>query len=79
MATANGRTPEKCSTRLAHPDEPWLRKKAWASGRITSTIIVCGDGKRVTAGKRVPGHHLAVCVAGQIEQALGKQPEPVGS
>ncbi len=41
-------------------------------------VIVCRDGKRVTAGKRLPGHRLAISVVQQLEQAMGKQETAVG-
>jgi hypothetical protein len=34
-------------------------------------IVVCGDGKRVTAGKRLLGKRLATAIARQIEDAVG--------
>jgi hypothetical protein len=34
-------------------------------------VIVCRGGERLTAGKRLPGHRLAVSVVRQIEQAMG--------
>ena len=37
-------------------------------------VATCRDGKKVTIGKRVPGHHLALAVIAQIERALGKEP-----
>ncbi|MGD0897698.1 MAG: DUF3592 domain-containing protein [Thermoguttaceae bacterium] len=40
-------------------------------------IVVCRGGKRVTACKWLPGHRLAVSIARQIEQALGKQDIPI--
>jgi hypothetical protein len=33
-------------------------------------VITCRDGKRITAGKRLPGHRLAESVIRQIEQSL---------
>jgi hypothetical protein len=48
------------------------------TGMYYDLIIVCGDGKRVTAGKRLPGHRLAIAVIRQIQQAMGKQGTPVG-
>ncbi len=41
-------------------------------------VIVCRDGKRVTAGKRLPGHRLAIFVTRQVERAMGKQENLVG-
>jgi hypothetical protein len=35
--------------------------------------VVCRTGKKVTAGKRVPGKRLADSVVRQIEQAMGKK------
>lgn len=42
-------------------------------------IIVCRGGKRVTAGKRLPGNRLAVAVLQQIERAMGEQQAPLGT
>ena len=41
-------------------------------------VIVCRDGKRVTAAKRLPGHRLAVPLVRQIDQAMGRQETPGG-
>jgi hypothetical protein len=41
-------------------------------------VVVCSNGKRVTAGKRVPGKRLATSISRQIEQAMGKLETPVG-
>ena len=36
-------------------------------------VIVCRDGSKVTAGKRIPGQRLANSLIRQIEQAMGKE------
>ena len=41
-------------------------------------VILCRDGTRITAGKRVPGQRLATAVVQQIEQALGRQENTEG-
>jgi hypothetical protein len=41
-------------------------------------VVVCRDGRQVTAGKRLPGRRLTDSVIRQIEQAMGKQQAPVG-
>jgi hypothetical protein len=42
-------------------------------------IVICRGGKRITAGKWLPGKRLATAVIHQIEQAMGKQETLVGS
>jgi len=36
-------------------------------------VVTCRNGKKLTAGKRVAGHRLAMAVIGQIEHAMGRQ------
>ena len=42
-------------------------------------VVVCGGGKRITAGKRLLGKRLAESVIHQIEQAMGKPSPPSAS
>jgi len=53
------------------------RQVAWSNQSVYySVVVVCGDGKPITAGTWLPGARLATAVARQMEQALGMNPEP---